>query len=47
MVVNSRKKAIVDTLDPAELPREAVRALLRLVCEAEQRAAARSTKGAA
>ena len=46
-MVNSHNKAIIDTLDPAELPREAVQALLRLVCEAEQRAAARSTKGAA
>ena len=29
--VNSHNKAIIDTLDPAELPREAVQALLRLV----------------
>ena len=47
MVISSRTEATVETLELADLPPEAAWALLRLVCQAEQRAAARSTKGAA
>ncbi len=47
MVVGSHAEATIETLELADLPPEAARALLRLVCQAEQRAAARSTKGAA
>ena len=47
MVISSPTEATIETLELADLPPEAARALLRLVCQAEQRAAARSTKGAA
>ena len=47
MVIGSPTEATIETLELADLPPEAARALLRLVCQAEQRAAARSTKGAA
>ena len=47
MVISSPTEATIETLELADLPPEAARALLHLVCQAEQRAAARSTKGAA
>ena len=47
IVTSSRTQATIETLELAHLPPEAARALLRLVCQAEQRAAERSRKGAA
>jgi hypothetical protein len=47
MVVSSRTEVTLDAPELPALPPEAARSLLRLVREAQQRAAARATKGAA
>jgi hypothetical protein len=47
MVVSSRTEATIETLELPNLQPEAARALRRLVRQAQERAAARATKGAA